>query len=223
MGVTPEIYALDWPAGTRITAMDNNPDMIANMWPGEPEDALCCDWREMCLPDASVDMAVCDGGLIMVPYPAGTSLIVQELARVLTPGGIFACRLYLPPDPPESAADVIDDLLRGRIPSPNHLKLRLWGAVQPDPRDGVNVSDIWSEIADLMADRTAVYAATGWPKTQVDTLEPYRTSTYRYHLPSLDQTKELFLSAPGGFSVDRLETSSEHLGDRCPTIIARKL
>ena len=223
MGVTPELYDLAWPARSRVMAMDNNPDMIANAWPGQPEDALCCDWRDMCLPDQSIDIAVCDGGLIMVPYPDGTAAIVSELNRVLRPGGVFACRHYLPPSPPESPEDVVTDLLAGNVPSPNHLKLRMWGASQTTPEAGVGVPDVWEVLSRRVPDLSALAELPGWNVADVSTLEPYRTSTYRYHLPGLEHIRTLLEHEPGGFAVTDVLTPSVPLGDRSPTTVAVRL
>jgi hypothetical protein len=65
LGVTPELAACRWPAGTRLTAVDNSRAMIDALWPapGVPDGAqvLCADWRAMPIADGSIDVVVGDG------------------------------------------------------------------------------------------------------------------------------------------------------------------
>src|SRR5882724_8200549 len=96
LGVTPELYRLSWPSGTALQAVDRTSGMIEAVWPGPRSVVLCADWTAMPLPARSQDVALCDAGLILVSFPHGLSKIVRVLQQVLTPGGLFVTRLFLP-------------------------------------------------------------------------------------------------------------------------------
>ncbi len=147
LGVTPELYRLPWPDPALVRAADRTPAMIAHIWPGPAAHVIQADWRELPLPDASLDVVVCDGGLHLLDYPQGQSQLARTLARLIAPGGLFVVRLFVPPPQPEGAPEVLGALLAGRIPDLNCLKLRLGMALQRSPATGVALHAVWQIAA----------------------------------------------------------------------------
>ena len=227
LGVTPEIYRLPWPDGADVVAVDHTRAMIEAVWPGPPDAAVCADWTDLPLESGSRHLAFCDGGLHLLPYPEGQSAVVESLARVLAPGGLLALRLFVPPDPPvgvdrETAAAVIDDLHAGRIASLNVLKLRLGMALQRDAHAGVVLGSVYDRLLEAAPDLPALAAAIGWPLDQTLAIDSYRGSTARYSFASLDQVRDLFCMAPGGFDLVSVRTPTYDLGERCPILVLRR-
>ena len=69
LGVTPELYRLEWPVGSRIRAADRSRQMIDAIWPGPADEAIEADWLDLPLEDNSLDCVLCDGGLHLLQYP----------------------------------------------------------------------------------------------------------------------------------------------------------
>ena len=86
LGVTPELYGLDWPDAGLLRAVDRTIELIEHVWPGKREQVLHCEWRHAGLPKASSDIVLCDGGLHLLDYPDGQQQLAARLAEWLTPG-----------------------------------------------------------------------------------------------------------------------------------------
>lgn len=87
LGVTPELYNMSWPVGSEIIAVDHTQAMIDVVWPGPRDAAKCAEWTNMPLPDKSRDIAVCDGGVILLKYPEEHRQLVDELSRIIALNG----------------------------------------------------------------------------------------------------------------------------------------
>lgn len=222
LGVTPEIYHLKWPPGTDIVALDHTIGMIDSVWAGPRGRALCADWRRMSLAPASRALAVCDGGLHLLSVPDGQAALVQNLARVLSPGGIFALRCFVPPLEPEPATAVIDELHAGKVANVNLLKLRLAMALQQDPRHGVELGRVWGALFGGGVDPVKLAGRAGWHPGEMSALDSYRDCPTRYHFVTLTEVEELFCRDPGGFEMVSVITPSYDLGERCPVVMLRR-
>ena len=220
LGVTPELYALPWPEGTDLLAMDHTQAMIDVVWPGPRESVLLADWTAMPLPDASRDVTVCDGGFVLLPHPQAHHAMIRELARILAPGGLCILRLFTPPDAPEAPAAVISDLFAGRIPNMNVLKLRLHAALQEDPRRGVRLGDTWSALHAAAPDLSALATRLGWTQGHTLAISAYRDSDVRYCLFSAKAVQDMFSQA--GFECVSVQRAGYALGERCPTLVLRR-
>lgn len=217
LGVTPELFRL-FPENADIIALDHTKCMIDTVWPGSPETALLADWRDMPLPAAARDLALCDGGLPLNAYPAAQTAIAAEIARVIGRGGYFVTRLFIPPAVHESADEVCADLLAGRIASVDLLKVRLWAALQSDPAAGVSLGAVWDRIyRDISGPELS--GMTGWPPEAVATLESYRGETRRYHLVTIAQARELFAAA---FTLKAVHVPHYSYGERFPILVFSK-
>jgi hypothetical protein len=170
-------------------AVDKNPDMIANVWPGKPENAHCSQWSETPLPDKTVNLFLCDGGITCVTYPAGVQALAAELRRIADPPARAIIRLYVPPSTCETKEQVLNDLAAGKIPNLSQFKLRIATAMETDPKDGVALGDIWDALQEFAPDREVLTSQIGWRREHLDAIDSYRGSP---DIPTLDQVTAIF-------------------------------
>ena len=227
LGATPELAACDWPAGTRLAAMDRNPAVITMLWPvpATPAGAvaICADWRAMPLALATVDMVVGDGCHVCARFPDEALAINREIHRILRPDGVFVIRVFLRPDRHESLDDIRHDLASGDVGSIHALKWRIAAALHESTADGVRLADIWSAWQTMkpLAEREAARRAwgQGWRPGELATLEIHRGLETRFCMPTLGDFRatvaDLFFerhSAIGGYE----------LAERCRTFVLEK-
>jgi SAM-dependent methyltransferase len=221
LGVTPELYGLDWPVGARIRAADRSPEMIQAIWPGPPADAVLSEWLNLPFGDASFDRVVCDGGLHLVGYPDGHRKLVQSIARVLKPEGRFVVRLFSLPERRETPQQVLRDLSTGSIPNFHVFKLRLAMALQRSSHEGIVLNRVFQYLLDAMGDLNRIAEATGWSREEVSTVNSYRDSTNIYHFLTEAESIEALTSG----CLLRFEGRRESrypLGERCPLLVLGK-
>lgn len=181
LGVTPELAD----AFGTVTAIDKNPAMIANVWPGDSatKAAIEADWLQVELPRTTFDAVIGDGSLNNVSCPEGISILLQRAMDWLVPGGVFACRLF------ERPADKItaDQLLRtaGSKATLNFHAFKWQIAMHIAASAGANVpvSEILRRFNELCPDRDTLAATTGWPRQSIDTIDVYRGSDIVYSFP----------------------------------------
>ncbi|HWD39000.1 MAG TPA: class I SAM-dependent methyltransferase [Fimbriimonas sp.] len=218
MGVTQELFAFPWPSGTSISALDNSADMIKNVWLGPPEAAFLGDWRDMPLTDGSFDLAVCDGGLTLLPYPEGHLQVSRELSRILAENGLCVFRLHICPAAREEPAQVFAALAGGEIPDISHFKLRIAAAMQTDPESGVVLADIWDALIRFAPDLDALAESIGWPIEHMRSIETYRGSANVYRFMTLEQIESVFPE----FHLERVWRPTNPLQRMCPVAAFRK-
>ena len=223
LGVTPEIYHLPWPEGTSFLAVDKSQAMIDAVWPGPKEAAQCVDWLSLKLPDNSRDIVFCDGGLPLIAYPHQQQQLVRILRNVLSDQGVCILRLYVPPPQQESPEAVLKDLIEGRIPNLSILKLRLGMSLMKSTAEGVAVGMIWQLIHEVAPDLERLASRIGWSVEHMLVINAYRGSADRFYFVTVNQVTDLFCDNPGGFEVHRLRVPSYDLGERCPTIVLKRL
>jgi SAM-dependent methyltransferase len=219
LGVTPELADV----GADVTAVDRNPAMIANIWPGDTtaRRAVAGDWLRLGFPDASFSAAIGDGSLNALGYPAGHQALHGELARVLRPGGRFVCRVFAAPRAGEPVEALREAALGGAIRGFNAFKWRLAMALVAASGDpNIAVVRILDAFDAMFADRDRLAQATGWECADIDTIDAYRGSTEIYSFPTKDQ----FLAiVPGAFAQARfVAAGSYELAERCPILVMDK-
>lgn len=222
LGVTPELYRLPWPTGTELSAVDRTPAMIEAVWPGPRSAVVHADWTELPLDAGSRDLVLCDGGNILLSYPHGQHRFVQALQRVVAPRGLCIFRLFVPPAQRESPAAVLCELLAGRIPNLNILKLRLGMALQESSERGVQLAHVWDALQRAAPDFSRLAARLGWPLDHLLAIDTYRGCSSRYHFLSITEVCRLFTEHPGGFTFAAMEVPAYELGERCPTVVFRR-
>ena len=222
LGVTPEIYRLPWPKGADFLAVDYVQGMIDHLWPGPKAAVQCRNWLDMKLPKASRDIVFCDGGLHLLAYPNEQGHLVRLLRDILSDEGICVFRLFVPPTRRETPAAVLKDLLAGRVPNLNILKLRLGMSLLRSAKEGVEVAAVWRTMNREAPNLEDLALRIGWPVPQMLAINAYRNSTARYCFVTTDEAIELFCVNPGGFEIHHRYVPSYELGGQCPTIVLRR-
>lgn len=223
LGVTPELYQLNWPAGFEVRGVDGTPNMIAAVWPGRRGEAVCGDWTSLPLRDSSCAVALLDGGFAMVPYPDGMAAIVRSVRRVLVPKGIFALRLFVPPREHESRDDVVRDMVAGRISSLDIAKLRLWTALQESPEKGTELHEVWRVICEGRPESEELARLYGWDPARISAIEAYRDRSARYHFVDVPTAERLFCNEPGGFEQVMWGHPTYEQGEQCALVAFRRV
>lgn len=222
LGVTPELYEEVADRSADVLAVDASPEMIAHVWPGPPERARRGDWRALGIPDASRELVLCDGGLMLLDHPSGQRALVRELARVLVPGGVFLLRLYLPATTPENPAEILADLRAGKFGSSNAFRFKLCAAMQRSPEEGVALADVWRAVHAAAPDPDELSRLTGWPREHQKMIDVFRDNPARFHYVALPRFRELFERDPGDFELLRLHYGAYELSERCPIAVLRR-
>lgn len=189
LGVTPELWALRWPAGTEVRAVDRSPEMIAGVWPGDPCDVIVGDWTVRHFGEGSVQVVLCDGGLQLLDYPDGQAGLFAVLKEVIPRGGRAVFRLFQPPEERLSPDEVLSRLEGGQIADMNMLKPMLWHAFAGEDGGGVCLHDIWEFLDERIADRGALFRRLGWDPDKARVIDCYRGVRGRYWFPDLGQIR----------------------------------
>lgn len=218
LGVTPELAAHRWPAGTSLVAIDRSRPMIGAVFPAAAVPpatvAAVGEWAALPVAAGAVDVIIGDGALSTLRFSDQYRAVAAELARVLAPGGRLVLRLFAAPAEAEPLAAVAADLAAGAVDSFHSLKWRAAMAVQPAERN-VGVVDIAAAVDALAPDRDALAARTGWSRDAIDTIDAYRGSAARYSFPTLAEVE----AALAPWFVDpAVRWPGYPLGRRCPTV-----
>lgn len=220
LGLTPEIIACDWPAGTKLSAVDHSRAMIEQLWPpakGPPDaNVIRADWCAMPIESGTIDLVAGDGCYVLQTWPEGYARLTREICRVLRPAGRYVIRVFLRPDPAESVADVARALSAGGIGSVHALKLRLLAAVHGISGTGSRLDDVWRAWKDMPALPQALVGKRGWTTEEITGIESYRGLDARYYLPMLAEFRHSL-----GPDLQELECvfGRDELAERCPTLV----
>lgn len=214
LGVTPELSVL----GRLLTAVDNSPRMLANVWPGDDETrrAMLADWTNLPFPDGSFDAVIGDGSLNSAPDQVEE--VLKEARRALAPSGKAAFRLFCSPDSPETLESIVEDIANFSIGNVHALKWRIAMALAASkPHAIVPVAEILDAFDRLFPDREALSARTGWPLDDISTLDAYIGADHSLGFPTLSAFQGVLERHFS--SVDILFAAGYPLAERCPTLI----
>lgn len=218
LGVTPELARMRWPRGTRLTAFDRCPGMLAEVWPGAAlaPDAVAvrAAWEALPVADGALDVVAGDGCYTLLDAPRGYRALGAEVARALAPGGTFAMRFFVRPERPEPVDGVFAALRAGAIGSFHAFKWRLAMALHGKLEEGVRVADVWDAWRAHEGDADALAARLGWPAAEVRTIDAYRDAPARYTFPTLAEARALLAEH---FVEEACHAMGYELGERCPT------
>ena len=220
LGTTLELIAMRWPAGTQVIAIDRSAAMIAEIarTTSAPATFVQAEWTALPIATASVAAVVGDGSATCIAYPHAYHQLADELARVLVPSGEAVLRLFAAPPQRESLTQIAADLAARPMASFHAFKWRIAMAIAT--AGNVAVVDILRAFDEVVPDRAALAAHTGWSPEVIATIDAYRTSNVEYSFPTADETIAAF--APR-FAIRAIHTPTYELGDRCPTIVLRAI
>jgi len=211
-GVTPEIVEMNWPAGTRLWAVEKSRTMIEEVWPAKEsktKQPLQAEWTRLPFGPDSFDIVIGDGCFTSLEYPRLQLVFLESLRRVLQRNGLLIMRFFVQRDEPEQPDDIFRDLLEDRIGSFHIMKWRLAMSLQESASEGVGVNDIW-EVWDEAG------ITTDWPAHAVNTIDTYKGSDHRLIFTSLREIRELLSTSFEQLAY--IEPGNE-LGERCPILV----
>lgn len=218
LGVTRELADID----SDVTGVDRHPGMVENLWPGNTDArrAMVGEWRKLEFENDYFSNCVGDGSLCVLPF-SDVNAVWREIARVLRPGGIFACRFYQTPDAGETVQELRDAVLAGAIAGISAFKLRLMMAIcagQPIPN--VKVVDILDAFCRMFPDRDELTRRTGWQREDIDTIDVYKESPEIYNMP---RSAQILSQIPSSFSNPKfVAAGSYELAERCPILVVER-
>lgn len=215
LGATQEFYRLRWPDESAVCALDHTHAMLAALWPGPRGSAIRGDWLAMPLPNASIDLLLCDGGASTVAYPDGLAQMGAEIARILKPKGRALFRLYVRPADPADLQAVWEDLRAGVIQDLSQLKHRLWLATLEDHDHGMNVGRVWEALANFAPDLDALAREIGWRPEHLKAIETYRGASNRYWFPSLEEVRRRWA---GALELESQQDPGDPWSHACPVV-----
>ncbi len=216
LGVTPELSVL----GTQLTAVDNSPRMVANVWPGDTEArcAMIADWTNLPFSDGSFDLVIGDGSLNSAPEQVDD--VLTEAKRVLAPAGKAAFRLFCGPEHPETLDSIAADVAGPWSGNLHALKWRIAMTLAASQSNAIiAVAEILDAFNRMFPDREALSARTGWPGDDISTLDAYSGADHSLGFPTLSTFRRMLERHFSDVSV--LFATDYPLAERCPTVICR--
>jgi SAM-dependent methyltransferase len=214
LGVTPELAVL----GTDLTAIDNSPRMLAQVWPGDADNrrAIIGDWTALPFDDGSFDTVVGDGSLNAAPDCVDE--VLAEAARMLAPGGKAAFRLFCSPERSESPQSIREDVEAGWSGNFHALKWRIAMSLAPSrPRAAVPVQSILELFNHMFSDRDQLAAQTGWPADDIATIDAYVDADHSLGFPTLSSMQATLERHFAHVTV--VPGTGYALAERCPIVI----
>jgi hypothetical protein len=216
LGVTPEFSDL----GCRTVAVDGSTQSLSLIWPGNgpTRRAVRGNWLSLPCAGRSFSAAVGDGSFNCLQYPLEYRKVLDELARVVRPGGPVAVRLYLTPDRAESIAAIRDRTMAGRVGGIHALKWLLANALCAERRDpNLRVQCILAAFNRMFPDRAALGRATGWAEDEIAQVDAYERMPDVFSFPTAQQA---FAVIPNTFANPRLRAVGAYeLAERCPVLV----
>jgi hypothetical protein len=221
LGVTPGIANMNWPARSRILAVERSPTVIRALWPGDVRgvrEVRCASWFDVPAERSSFDLVVGDGSLNTCGFPDEIGTLCSEICALLRPGGIFAVRAYVQPVVAESIEAIFDALLSAPGLRVDEFKMRLFLSMQRSSQQGVAVREAARVLHAFRVDRTVMKERLGWTEAAVAPFDKWQSSNVVYSFPSLSELRTILLRQ---FEEDSITFPTYPIGDCCPVIVMR--
>jgi hypothetical protein len=218
LGVTPGVAGMQWPEGSLLVAIDRSIGMASGVWPGNIPGkrwVVCGDWFALPI-GAPSSVVIGDGVLNCLRYPDDFRRLAASVRGSLTHDGIFLLRTFVQADQREDPEAVFLD--RFKCPNFHYFKLRLMMAMQRSVEQGIPLNEVYQFWTDQNVDREALSLRTGWPRSEIDTLETQKGRTTVFTFPTLHELRSLFAEYFGEIAT---LVPSYPGGERCPTMVLR--
>lgn len=218
LGVTPEIAGLF----EELDAIDKNPEMIAAVWPGDSQRrrAWAANW--LALPDSQGPYAVIagDGSLNNMESEETLHALCNRIDSLLAPNGRFVCRIFERPTTPFSEANLKSVISGQRRVNFHAFKWMLAMNLAEQGGMSVRVADILADFTARCPDREQLSRSTGWPLSEIATIDVYQGSQIVYIFPNRCE----FLSAfSPELRLDFRPSGNYDLAECCPLITYQKM
>lgn len=218
LGVTPELAD----AFDVVTAVDKNPAMIANVWPGNSgtKTAREGNWLELAEPDESFAAIIGDGSLNNLAWVDEIEQLLKRVLAMLKPGSRFACRLFERPGTGYSQRHLLRVASEPATMNFHAFKWQLAMHIAEEKGANVPVASILQKFNELLPDRDALADTTGWRRMTIDTIDVYQGSPIVYSFPNRSE----FISAipPTAKDVQFQHCGTYDMAECCPILTFRK-
>lgn len=201
-----------------LVAIDRSAALAAERSRSEPAARILVgDWTEMPFAPASFAACIGDGSLISFDFPGRLQRVLEEVGRCLKPGGRFACRVFLRPDRTPTLDELMDLARRGGITF-QHFKFKFAMAMMLEGGSpNIAVATLPALLAECLPDRDELAARTGWDRSEIDTIDVYRSSDATYCFPT---RAELSTVLPRVFKASRFVAVAHHpFGAEWPVVV----
>lgn len=211
LGVTPELVSFPWAPETKLTAVDNNEDMIRLVWLGDTENrkVIQGNWLELPVEDSSFDLIVSDNAPCIV---GDLEKFSKELRRVIRPDGRIVMRNFSRPDEPETIDQLVAEINAGNLKNFYEFKMRFDIALQGKTGKNVRLGDMWTKFNELFPDRDLLASQLECTRGEVDNIDIYKdiNDTYAFY------TIEEMVAGFPEFTVTVGPEGHYDFADRCP-------
>lgn len=217
LGVTPELSGLP----SHVLAMDRSQSMIDGAWQGNSDthQVVRADWMKMPLASRSVGGAIGDGSFNVLFFDSELPVVLDQLRRVVRPGGAIVVRYFTNPEQGETPDQVVA-AARSRTTTFHAFKLRLNMALAREHDDWTVKSDeVHACFEALVPDRQDLSRASGWTVERIDEIDRYRGNVDPHAYP----TRSLISASLPDWARDHrfVETEGYPLAERCPLLVIR--
>lgn len=221
LGVTPGIALMKWPAGARITAVEQSSAVIGALWPGDIpgiRQAHCASWFEMPKAHKSCDVVLGDGSLNACRFPSDVWTLCRSLHERLRGGGILVVRCYTQPDVQENIDAVFEACFSATGLKVDCFKLRLFTAMQRSVEQGVAVRDAARILDRYHLDNRTMEHRLSWNKAAIEPFAKWRGSDAIYFFPKLHELRAVLAE---WFDEVSVTWPDYELGHCCPMLVMR--
>lgn len=219
LGSTIEFASLDWPADSRILALDRSFAMLQRVWremtrADAHRPAIAGHWLEMPLADRCCDILFGDASTTQF-RKAEVPPLFRAVRRLMRDDAVALLRVFTRPASAETADAVWTDLSAGAIANFHGFKLRLLMALA-DREGEVHPRDVWMHVLTRAGSLERLACEAGWNFDEVATITAYRDHLGVYWFPTLTEIRDLL-------AVDFVEQDcyrpTYEMGACCPTFL----
>lgn len=218
LGVTPELYFLLTELKMNPYAIDCNMDMIKKVWPGNMASTFHHQWQDLQALRIKSNFLLCDGGLHLLSYDHQDK-VLTALDEVISTGGCFITRLFLPPQHKLSSSDEVLKKFELEKFNLSYLKVQLWHSHNLNLGGQVDLSDIWEVLYRWSGGNVEERLLhMGFQDSEIKTLFSYASGNAKYYFRSFDQICEN-LERNTSFKIKKILYPNYYLGSQFPTVM----